>query len=427
MAMAMARARAGAARLPSLKRLRGSVSGTRTSAEGHQRLLRTRFGWGTGNAWRGQSASSGRRRLWSEGRKLVAEVKASAAADDAQPAGRELGRRVVLGGLFGLWYAFNVVFNVYNKKVLMAYPYPAWMTLVQFATGSVMALAMWGGGAHRRPEVTWRTVKAVLPLAGVHTLGNLLTNVSLGKVAVSFTHTIKALEPFFSVVLSVLFLGDRPSPMLLSSLAPIVGGVALASATEATFNWAGFLSAMGSNLTFQSRNVLSKLLMGGKKPMDNINLFSLITILSVPLTLPFAVGLEGFGAFTPSSIESHGLSPTSILPKSIIAGFCFHMYQQVSYMILQRVVPVTHSVGNCIKRVIIIASSVAIFQNPINLANGAGTGIALIGVFLYSHVRLSHWLPLCAALLIPSHSRLTAGEALRESQMNSLLYMHVPL
>lgn len=33
--------------------------------------------------------------------------------------------------------------------------------------------------------------KGILPLAGVHTLGNLLTNVSLGRVAVSFTHTIK--------------------------------------------------------------------------------------------------------------------------------------------------------------------------------------------------------------------------------------------
>ena len=35
-------------------------------------------------------------------------------------------------------------------------------------------------------------VMSVLPLAAVHTLGNLLTNVSLGHVAVSFTHTIKA-------------------------------------------------------------------------------------------------------------------------------------------------------------------------------------------------------------------------------------------
>ena len=35
-------------------------------------------------------------------------------------------------------------------------------------------------------------VLSVLPLAAVHTLGNLITNVSLGQVAVSFTHTIKA-------------------------------------------------------------------------------------------------------------------------------------------------------------------------------------------------------------------------------------------
>jgi hypothetical protein len=35
-------------------------------------------------------------------------------------------------------------------------------------------------------------LKGVLPLAVVHTLGNLLTNISLGAVSVSFTHTIKA-------------------------------------------------------------------------------------------------------------------------------------------------------------------------------------------------------------------------------------------
>lgn len=48
----------------------------------------------------------------------------------------------------------------------------------------------------------------ILPLAVVHTLGNLFTNMSLGRVAVSFTHTIKAMEPFFSVVLSAMFLGE---------------------------------------------------------------------------------------------------------------------------------------------------------------------------------------------------------------------------
>jgi solute carrier family 35 protein E1 len=50
-------------------------------------------------------------------------------------------------------------------------------------------------------------------------MGNLFTNMSLGKVAVSFTHTIKAMEPFFSVLLSAIFLGEVS---FCSTLKPIV-------------------------------------------------------------------------------------------------------------------------------------------------------------------------------------------------------------
>lgn len=67
---------------------------------------------------------------------------------------------------------------------------------------------------------------AILPLAVVHTLGNLFTNMSLGKVSVSFTHTIKAMEPFFSVVLSAMFLGEVSSlSYMLFMLFHVNGGV----------------------------------------------------------------------------------------------------------------------------------------------------------------------------------------------------------
>ncbi len=41
-------------------------------------------------------------------------------------------------------------------------------------------------------------------------------------------------------------------------------------------------------------------------------------------------------------------------------------------MILQRVTPVTHSVGNCLKRVIVIVASVIVFQNPMSKQNMIG-------------------------------------------------------
>lgn len=48
------------------------------------------------------------------------------------------------------------------------------------------------------------------------------------------------------------------------------------------------------------------------------------------------------------------------------------MAWQVSYMILQRVSPVTHSIGNCLKRVIVIVASVIFFKNPVSQQNVIG-------------------------------------------------------
>lgn len=318
---------------------------------------------------------------------VVVRATAESAGAAETPGSKSFADTLVLGTLFGLWYLFNIYFNIYNKQVLKAFHYPMTVTLVQFAVGTVLVVFMWTFNLYKRPKISGGQLAAILPLALVHTLGNLFTNMSLGKVAVSFTHTIKAMEPFFSVVLSAMFLGEFPTPWVVSSLVPIVGGVALASMTEASFNWAGFWSAMASNLTNQSRNVLSKKFMVKKEEsLDNITLFSIITIMSFFLMAPVAIFVEGV-KFTPSHLQAAGLNVKQLYSRSLVAALCFHAYQQVSYMILQRVSPVTHSVGNCVKRVVVIVTSVLFFRTPVSPINSLGTGIALAGVFLYSRVK----------------------------------------
>ncbi|XP_076943137.1 phosphoenolpyruvate/phosphate translocator 1, chloroplastic-like [Bidens hawaiensis] len=325
--------------------------------------------------------------------KTTDAFQVKAAADTSSSGDVEAGKSkklldtIVLGSLFGLWYLFNIYFNIYNKQVLKVYPNPITVTTVQFAVGSVIVFFMWTLNLHKRPKISGSQLLAILPLALVHTLGNLFTNMSLGKVAVSFTHTIKAMEPFFSVVLSAMFLGEMPTPWVVASLLPIAGGVALASMTEASFNWAGFWSAMASNVSNQSRNVLSKKFMVKKEEsLDNITLFSVITIMSFFLLAPVTLLTEGV-RFTPAYLQSAGLNVQQVYVRSVLAAICFHAYQQVSYMILQRVSPVTHSVGNCVKRVVVIVTSVLFFRTPVSPINSIGTGVALAGVFLYSQVK----------------------------------------
>ncbi|CAK8533727.1 unnamed protein product [Lathyrus sativus] len=319
---------------------------------------------------------------------LAASLPEGQSHEPTQPSG--FVQSLQLGFMFATWYLLNIYFNIYNKQVLKVYPFPATVTAFQFGFASLVINLIWTLNLHPRPNIRRSQVAAILPLVMAHTLGNLLTNISLGKVSVSFTHTIKAMEPFFTVVLSSLLLGEVPTFWVVSSLLPIVGGVALASMTEVSFNWIGFSTAMASNLTNQLRNVMSKKLMANEEEaLDNINLYSVITIISFFFLVPCAIFLEGF-KFTPSylkSAASHGLNVRELCIRSVLAAFCFHAYQQVSYGILEKVSPVTHSVGNCVKRVVVIVSSVIFFQTPVSPINAFGTAIALVGVFLYSRAK----------------------------------------
>ncbi|CAN4079220.1 unnamed protein product [Withania somnifera] len=320
--------------------------------------------------------------------KVKAVAKNAEESEAAKPG--EVIRTLQLGVMFGTWYLLNICYNIYNKQVLKVFPFPATVTAFQFGCGTLLILIMWGFRLHPIPKISKSQFKAIFLLAAIHTLGNLLTNISLGRVAVSFTHTIKAMEPFFTVLLSALFLAERPSLWIVSSLVPIVGGVALASMTEASFNWIGFGSAMASNLTNQSRNVFSKMFMVKEEDaLDNINLFSIITIISFMLLVPVAILMEGM-KLTPSYLQHaarQGLNVRELCMRLFLAGFGLHTYQQVSYMILQMVSPVTHAVGNCVKRVVVIVSSVIFFQTPVSPTNSLGTALALAGVFLYSRAK----------------------------------------
>ncbi|XP_026405034.1 triose phosphate/phosphate translocator, non-green plastid, chloroplastic-like isoform X1 [Papaver somniferum] len=273
--------------------------------------------------WNTNTSKSGRHFRCNDAIKSIHETSPSSSSSS-----NSLSQRLELGVLFCLWYVSNIYFSIFNKQVLKVYPYPVTISLIQFAIGTLLILIMWSFNLYKRPNITKSQLVAIVPLAIVHTMGNLCTNMSLGKVSVSFTHTVKALEPFFSVIISALFLGEVPTIWVLSSLVPVVGGVAMASLTEASFDWVGFWSAMGSNLANQSLNVFSKQFMVKKEEsLDNITLFSMITILSFALNVPLTLCMEGV-KFSPSFLQSAGLDVRELCVRTLLSGLCFQAHQQ---------------------------------------------------------------------------------------------------
>lgn len=311
-------------------------------------------------------------------------------ADQSKPidagAPSEIAKKVKIGVYFATWWALNVVFNIYNKKVLNAYPYPWLTSTLSLACGSLMMLVSWATRIAEAPKTDFEFWKTLFPVALAHTIGHVAATVSMSKVAVSFTHIIKSGEPAFSVLVSRFLLGETFPASVYLSLLPIIGGCALAAVTELNFNMTGFMGAMISNLAFVFRNIFSKKGMKGKS-VSGMNYYACLSILSLVILTPFAIAVEGpqmWAAGWQKAVSDIG--PHFVWWVAAQSVF-YHLYNQVSYMSLDEISPLTFSVGNTMKRISVIVSSIIIFHTPVQPINALGAAIAILGTFLYSQAK----------------------------------------
>ncbi|MCO5610605.1 hypothetical protein L7F22_064844 [Adiantum nelumboides] len=332
------------------------------------------------------------------GRKATSPIcMASAAADAeggdasieviAEKSGGFLSQHpaLVTGFFFFMWYFLNVIFNILNKKIYNYFPYPYFVSLIHLVVGVAYCAVSWMLGMPKRAPLSKELFWLLLPVSFCHALGHVMTNVSFAAVAVSFTHTIKALEPFFNAAASQFVLGQQIPFTLWLSLTPVVIGVSMASMTELSFNWLGFISAMTSNIAFTYRSVYSKKAMTG---MDSTNLYAYISIIALVFCIPPAILIEG------PALMQHGFADaiakvgmTKFLSDLFWVGMFYHLYNQLATNTLERVAPLTHAVGNVLKRVFVIGFSIVVFGNKISTQTGIGTAIAIAGVAMYSLIK----------------------------------------
>ncbi|KAH9772424.1 triose phosphate/phosphate translocator TPT [Citrus sinensis] len=291
------------------------------------------------------------------------EIEIEVSDGYAEPS-KSFGERfpaLVTGFFFFMWYFLNVIFNILNKKVYNYFPYPYFVSVIHLLVGVVYCLVSWTVGLPQRAPINKELLVILTPVAFCHALGHVMSNVSFATVAVSFTHTIKALEPFFNAAASQFVLGHQIPLSLWLSLAPVVIGVSMASLTELSFNWTGFISAMISNIAFTYRSIYSKKAMTG---MDSTNVYAYTSIIALLFCIPPAVLIEGpqlmqYGF--KAAIAKVGLF--KFLSDLFWIGMFYHLYNQLATNTLERVAPLTHAVGNVLKRVFVIGFSIVVFGN----------------------------------------------------------------
>lgn len=120
------------------------------------------------------------------------------------------------------------------------------------------------------------------------------------------------------------------------------------------------------------------------KNMDAANVYAVMNIISFICTIPLVVINEGSTLTKEwdAAVETHGFQP--LMMNILLSGFCFYMYNECAFAFTAHVGAVTSSVLNTAKRVIIIAVTAIVFQEPMERNTVLGSAIAIGGTFAYS-------------------------------------------
>jgi solute carrier family 35, member E1 len=321
--------------------------------------------------------------------RFAADTTGGAKASKDSSSNSSLMETLQVGVYFALWYLFNIAYNIYNKQALNVLDYPWTIATIQMAAGIFYVVPLWLAGLRKAPKLSMSDIKTLIPIALCHTGVHVGAVIALGAGAVSFAHIVKASEPVVTCGLNYAFLGQVLPTSVYLTLLPIIGGVAIASMKELSFTFLALASAMLSNVSSSARGVLSKKTMSGKKigeNMDAQNLYAVLTVMSTLILIPLMLGIEGFGmlkAFK-NVVASGEFTSKSLSLLLALGGLTYYAYNEVAFLALGKVNPVTHAVGNTIKRVVIIVASVIAFKTRMSTGSIVGSTIAIAGTLLYS-------------------------------------------
>ncbi|KYN37540.1 Solute carrier family 35 member E1 like protein [Trachymyrmex septentrionalis] len=315
--------------------------------------------------------------------------------------------RVVITILFLclLWYAVSSSSNVVDKMLLSKFPYPLTVTMVQLTSITVYSglfFNLWGVRKYSS-NITWSYyLRLIIPLALGKFLATVFSHVSIWKVPVSYAHTVKATMPLFTVALSRIILREQQTWKVYLSLVPIVGGVAVATLTELSFNMIGLISALASTMAFSLQNIYSKKVLHDTG-VHHLRLLHILGRLALFMFSPIWIVYDLYNLmYEPMLKPSVDLS-YYVLGLLFLDGILNWFQNIIAFSVLSIVTPLTYAVASASKRIFVIGVTLFVLGNPVTWVNIFGMTMAILGVLCYNKAKYDQRIEKQKKTILPNY------------------------
>ncbi|KAF5136597.1 putative sugar phosphate/phosphate translocator [Metarhizium anisopliae] len=265
----------------------------------------------------------------------------------------------------GTYFFFSLLLTLYNKLVLGMLGY--------------FKLSRLG----RRENL------ALVAFSALFTANIAVSNLSLAMVSVPFYQTMRMLCPIFTILIYRTWYGRTYSYMTYLSLVPLIIGAAMTTAGEMTFTDAGFLLTILGVILAAVKTVVTNRFMTGSLALPPVEFLMRMSPLAALQALACATATGEVGGFRELVTSGDISLPTSIA--SLTGnGFLAFLLNISSFNTNKLAGALTMTVCGNLKQCLTVLIGIFLFNVSVDLLNGAGMAVTMVGAGIYSKAELDN-------------------------------------
>ncbi|WWC66108.1 uncharacterized protein I206_100008 [Kwoniella pini CBS 10737] len=291
-----------------------------------------------------------------------------------------------VGFWLGLYFCFNLGLTLFNKFVLVSFPFPYTLTGLHALSGCAGTYIALEQGAFTPARLTQKENVVLAAFSVLYTINIAVSNISLQLVSIPFHQVVRASTPLFTIFISAIFLRARFSYLKLISLLPVVAGVGFATYGDYDFTALGLILTLLGTFLAALKTVVTNLIQTGGGGRLRLHPLDLLMRMS-PLAF---IQCVIYGWYTGELERVRRYGATQMTRSKAIAllfngVFAFGL-NIVSFTANKKAGALTMTVSANCKQVLTIVLAVMLFNLHISPTNGVGILLTLVGGGWYGYV-----------------------------------------
>jgi hypothetical protein len=289
----------------------------------------------------------------------------------------------------GTYFFFSLLLTLYNKLVLGMFHFPWLLTFLHASFASGGTYIMMQLGYFKLSRLGRRENLALVAFSALFTANIAVSNLSLAMVSVPFYQTMRMLCPIFTILIYRVYYGRTYSYMTYLSLLPLIIGAAMTTLGEMSFTDAGFLLTILGVVLAALKTVVTNRFMTGSLALPPIEFLLRMSPLAALQALACATATGEVSGFH-KLITSGDVALPPAFASLFGNGFLALLLNISSFNTNKLAGALTMTVCGNLKQCLTVALGIFLFDVTVDLLNGAGMAVTMLGAAIYSKAELDN-------------------------------------